>query len=95
MAIEEKIIQRNAVHFNQANETPFGSAEMQRVTGWHGLNQATQELRSGNIPEEIADATPYECADNLFRQLLQEEALPEFTASISWQEYNKAIKAWK
>jgi hypothetical protein len=90
--INDKLTQRNILHFGQASETPFASGGLQRELGFRGLNQACTKLLNGILPKA------YQQSDYATKLILEKlttsTQLNCIKPDLPFDEFQQALHKW-
>jgi hypothetical protein len=90
--VQNRILQHNKEHFQQANGTPFAEPTLINIFGPTGTNQAAEDLYNGIIPE-LPDTLSDEVKAIIRR--LGTYRLPEFECTIDEDAANGIFRTWR
>jgi Reverse transcriptase (RNA-dependent DNA polymerase) len=91
--IEEKLLERNTTHFEQAKDTPFAQPNLLNLYGYRGVNQNAKDLIEKNlVPEEIKQENKYV---QQFVKKLGDGKLIDIDEEISFDEFKTALDKWR
>ena len=88
--VEQRILQRNRVHFSQAKDTPLAHQNITDLIGFSGTSSIADQLLRGTI--DVSNIT----ADKFGRSILTHcrRTNPALSPDISLEEFQSAYKKW-
>jgi exonuclease III len=90
--IEQKLIERNIVHFGQAYPTDFASGPLAEELGYTGTNQACQELLQGKLPQAYSKCS--ETTQMILEKLMDGNNNNMVNISFSFNDFCSALQHW-
>ena len=94
--IFRRILQRDQIHFRQAEGTPFTTQPLQQFLGIAGETPAAQEfLRTGNLTLDFQHATLPETITLLRHMKSFPVRIPHVNTTITAEDYRKFFRKWK
>ena len=94
--IFRRILQRDQLHFRQAEGTPFTTQPLQQFLGLAGETPAAQEfLRTGNLDLDFQQATLPETITLLKHMKSFPVRIPRVNTTITTDDYKKFFRKWK
>jgi hypothetical protein len=90
--LQEFLIKRNKVHFNQAHGTPFTVEPLDKLD-WSACSNESESLLKGQIPQEIQSPNKY--AMKILKHIAEKPQLPEIDTYLSPEDVAQGFRRWK
>jgi hypothetical protein len=91
--LEQALLDRNNIHFRQADKTPFSTNYLKLLLGPYGTNEASQMLLDGTLQIDFTQVS--RATASILRKLQRVAAPDSIDASISMEELKAAYKCWR
>ena len=92
--VETKIIQRNIIHFGQAEGTPFTQPRLTQALGYTGVTDVATRILKGHDMSVLLDSLGSGERRTL-RQLNDGETSKTISINISFEEFNTGFRKWR
>jgi hypothetical protein len=90
--LQEFLLKRNIVHFQQAHGTPFTTEPLVKLD-WNASSSEANAILHGQIPTEFQNSNPY--VMEILHHIANCEQLPEIDTYLSPNEIAQGFRQWK